>query len=316
MTLDIAFLKNEAGRLKEKTNAANNNNDFLKNFVKFPEGNGVVQVRILGPAEAGMFGRSESPFYQATRTHKVNGKSLHCLKTLERSGKFVGDCPICKYCSWLWQESLKKAPEEAAKMQAQYRAIKPVERYYYNCIVKVGDASQVNTGPLILSIGKTLHEKIITGIVGNEELKEDGYGDITDRVTGRDFKIIKTIRVSGKDAFPNYDTSKFMDVSVSGSEAEVKTWMESLHDLAALRIVKEPEELKVALKKHLGLIPDDANGGFDPTEFQVPTDEEPSVHYEEASVTPAVNPVIAAAAMNSGESLGEDEFFTKLRQIQ
>jgi len=311
MSLDLASLKAENSRLKEGN--AGGGSDFLENFVKFPEGNGVVVVRLLGPAASGLFDREDSPFFQATRTHRVNGKSLHCLKSLEKSGKFTGECPICRYYNWLWQESEKKGPEEAAKLQAQARAIKPIERYYYNCIVRKevqenGDVLE-NVGPKILSVGKTLHKMIITGIVGNEELQEKGYGDVTDINNGRDFKIIKTMRQSGKDSFPNYDTSKFVDPSVLGNPDQVKLWLASLHDIVSLRTLKDPEELKIELKKHLGVIPADevTASGFDPSEYSVGGHaDEPVVHQESV-----VNAVVAAAS----EAVGDDEFFQNLRSI-
>ena len=195
--LDILGLKGENARLKEGNQSVGN--DWLENFVKFPEGAGVTVVRLLGPAAPGLFNRKSSPFFQSTRIHRVNGKSLHCLKTLEGS-KFAGECPLCLYYNWLWKESESKGPEEAAKLQAQARAIKPIERYYYNCIVrkevdeKTGEV-RTDVGPKILSVGKTLHKMIISAIVGNEEMQEPALGDVTDFKTGRDFKIIKTMHV-------------------------------------------------------------------------------------------------------------------------
>ena len=271
MTLDILGLREENDRLKEGNNSA----DYLENFVKFPEGNGVVVLRLLGPAPSGMYGREKNPFFQDTRIHRVNNKSLHCLKRLE-GNKFTGECPICRQYNWLWQESEKKGPEEAAQLQAQARAIKPIERYYYNCIVrkevdeKTGEIRE-NVGPKILSVGKTLHKMIIRAIVGSEELDEKPLGDVTDIKSGRDFKIIKTMRVSGKDSYPNYDTSRFLDASPLGTTEQIDKWQSTLHDLFGLRTIRDPEELKVELKKHLGVIPDDSaatQSGFDPSEYQ------------------------------------------------
>lgn len=317
MSLDIAELRQESSRLKEGANVGGN--DFLANFVKFPEGNGVVVLRLLGPATTGMFSRDKSPFYQATRIHRVNNKSIHCLKTLSGS-KWGGDCPICDYYNWLWKESEKKSPEEALRLQAQARAIKPIERYYYNCIVRKEHNEQTgvtleNVGPKILSVGKTLHKMIIRAIVGSEELQEPALGDVTDIKLGRDFKIIKTMRQSGKDSFPNYDTSKFLDPSPLGTPEQVKTWLEAVHDLVSLRSLHEAEELKLDLKKHLGLIPNDTgSGGFDPTEFMMAgADEEPVVrNYEAAAKSPAVT---SAVATDGSEPVMDDEFFNQLKNM-
>jgi hypothetical protein len=326
MSLNLAELQGEAARLKEGNSGGGN--DFLANFVKFPEGNGVVVVRLLGPASTGMFDREKSPFYQATRIHRVNGKSIHCLKSLNGS-KWDGECPICRYYNWLWQESEKKTPEEAAKLQSQARAIKPIERYYYNCIVRkevdeqTGEVRE-NVGPKILSVGKTLHKMIIRAIVGDETLQEPALGDVTDVKIGRDFKIIKTMRASGKDNFPNYDTSKFLDPSPLGTPEQVKLWLPNVHDLVALRLMKDPEELKIELKKHLGLVPNDTDSGFDPTEFQAAADEPVAVvrtHTEtrsEPARVEAKNDVVAAAAAATGdgsEALVDDDFFNTLKNM-
>ena len=313
--LDILGLQGENNRLKEGNTFAGN--DFLENFVKFPEGAGVTVVRLLGPAAPGLFNRKASPFFQATRIHRVNGKSIHCLKTLD-GGQFTGECPICRYYNWLWKESESKGPEEMAKMQAQARAIKPIERYYYNCIVrkeiddKTGEV-RTDVGPKILSVGKTLHKMIIRGIVGNEELDEKPLGDVTDLVSGRDFKIIKTMRASGKENYPNYDTSKFMDASPLDPD-KARVWLETLHDLVALRTVREAEELKTELKKHLGLIPNE-NGGsdFDPTEFQVhSSNEAPVVTMKEERVEAPKSEVEKAAA---GVDSVDDDFFKTIRDL-
>jgi len=321
MSLNLAELQGEAARLKEGNSGGGN--DFLANFVKFPEGNGVVVVRLLGPAATGLFGREKSPFYQATRIHRVNGKSIHCLKSLSGS-KWDGECPICRYYNWLWQESEKKGPEEAAQLQARARAIKPIERYYYNCIVRkevdeqTGEVRE-NVGPKILSVGKTLHKMIVRAIVGDETLQEPALGDVTDVKVGRDFKIIKTMRQSGKDAFPNYDTSKFLDPSALGTPDQAKLWLGNVHDLVALRMIREADELKVELKKHLGLIPNDEGGsGFDPTEFQAHADDVPAVTVRtEPRVEAPKNDVVAAAAASEdgSEAVMDDEFFNTLRNM-
>lgn len=269
MSLDLDKLQNEASRLEKQ---GGYNNDYLKNFVKMPEGNGSVVVRLLPPAPAGMFGREKGgPFYQLTRVHKVNERSIHCPKELV-DGRWKGTCCICDYYNYLWKESETKAPDEQARMQAMARKIKPIERYYYNVIVRSElnpDTNEMekNVGPKILSIGKTLHKMIIAAIVGSPELSEDPLGDVTHPVTGRDLKIIKKLKGAPGNQWPNYEGSKFLEESPLGDPDEVQKWSAELHDLATLRQVKPDEENKVELKKHLGLITDSATS-FDPTEFQ------------------------------------------------
>lgn len=316
MSLDLNELFEEKQRLSTEGQA------FLDNFVKMPEGNGVVVVRLLPPAAPGKFERKKNPFYQATRVHRINNKSLHCSKTLV-GGKWVGECPICRYYNWLWAESDKKSPDEAASLQAQARAIKPIERYYYNVIIRQvvnpnTQEVQKNVGPKILSIGKTLHKMIIRAIVGDEQLNEDPLGDVTDPLKGRDFKIIKVMRQSGKDSYPNYSDSKFIDPSPLGEPDQVKKWLENELDLVALRVVLDAEELKKQLKIHLGLIPDDTTSvNFDPTEFQ--KEEDMPVVTEETSRPRSINkPVLTTAEVGGGDTPEpgvEDDFLAELRDI-
>lgn len=314
MSLDLNEILEENQRLSTDGQA------FLDNFVKMPEGNGVVAVRLLPPAAPGEFDRKKNPFYQATRIHRLNNRSLHCSKSLV-GPKWVGECPICRYYNWLWNESDKKAPDEANSMQSQARAIKPIERYYYNVIVRQvinpnTQEVQRNVGPKILSVGKTLHKMIVRAIVGDKTLDEPALGDVTDILHGRDFKIIKAMRQSGKEAYPNYSDSKFLDPSPLGEQEDVKRWLSSLHDLVSLRTVLDAEELKKQLKIHLGLIPDQTTD-FDPTEFQKGgMDEE-----EEVVVTEEI-PVKAKAVTREveGGDVGprgtvEPDFLSELQQI-
>lgn len=317
MSLDIAQLSEENERLS-KDNTSNSN--FFDSFVKMPEGAGVVELRLLPPAVAGMFSREKSPFFCSTRVHKVNNKSLHCPKELQ-GGRWVGECPICKYYNWLWQESEKKSGEEQAKMQAEARSIKPIERYYYNCIVRTqvnpnsGEVEK-NVGPKILSVGKTLHKQIISAIIGSEELKEAPLGDVTDFLKGRDFKLVKSIKKSGKDSYPDYGQSKFLEPSPLGDPEQCEKWMTELHDLLVLRMLKDSEELKHELKIHLGVIPDNSTD-FDPSEFQTTPTVSVSMNVPAAKEQPSQTVVEAtAAAVETGsETLLEDDFINQLREI-
>ena len=318
--LDLDELAGENERLKDG-NAGN----FLDNFVRMPEGAGHVLLRLLPPAEKGMFGRAKNPFYMLTRTHRVNNKSLHCRKEFV-NGKWVGDCEICNYCRWLWTESEKKGPEESKRLQDQYRAIKAMERYYYNAIVRqqynkdTGEMEK-NVGPKVFSIGKTLHSMIIKSIVGDPNMDEKPLGDVTNPTRGRDFKLIKTIRQSGSSSYPNYDTSKFMDESPLGTPEEVEKWFNNLHDLVSLRIVKTNEELKHELKVHLGLVtPTDTKGGFNTSDYSdvssVPVSPvAPSlaeVKKEAPKITEMVKPKVDSDSIG-GKPLIDDDFMNELR---
>lgn len=323
MSLDIQELIQENERLAQQPGAG-----FLDNFVKMPDGNGVVVVRLLPPAPKGAFGREKNPFYQATRVHKLNGRNYQCLKQLEDK-RWMGDCPVCRYYNWLWQESEKQAPDLADQTQNNARAIKPIERYYYNVIVRqqVNSNGEVETniGPKILSVGKTLHKRIIMAIVGDKELNEPPLGDVTDLKGGRDFKIIKTMRQSGRESYPNYSDSKFLDVSPLGDPDLVKEWLANLHDLGALREngLLEYEPLKHQLKVHLGLEKDE-DASFDPTEFQAgggdnnDDDDQPAVTVTPKKTQVQVSkpePEAAPAETAQSKPLSEDDFMAQIQGI-
>lgn len=315
MSLDLNELQQEYERTKD-----DGRGNYLDNFVKMPDGNGHVTVRLMPPAKKGEFGKEKNPFFLATRIHRVNNKSVHCPKDLD-NGRWQGKCPICDYYSWLWQESEKKSPDEAERMQTQARSIKPIERYYYNVMVRqqfnegTGEVEK-NVGPKILSIGKTLHKRIIRAIVGDESIDEEPLGDVTDLKKGRDFKIIKTMRQSGKDSYPNYDSSKFLDPEPLGEPDEVKGWLGELHDIAALRVLKEADELKHELKVHLGL-EQDSSSEFDPTEFQTATKEDaPSVTEETASTAVTVEAKgKEASSEDNSKPLADEEFMKDIMNM-
>lgn len=324
--LDLNELLNENERLGDENQGGGN---FLNNFVKMPDGNGVVLLRLLPPAKKGMFGNEKNPFYAVTRIHSVNGKKLHCPRELVDK-RWQGECPICRYYSWLWKESEKPnvTPDEAKKLQAQARAIKPIERYYYNALVRVETDSngqvQKNVGPKILSVGKTVHGMVIRAIVGDKELQEKPLGDVTDPVNGRDFKIMKVMRKSGSESYPNYSDSKFVDPSPLGTKEEVEKWLGSLHDLKSLRIIKNADELKHELKVHLGIIEETKTDGFDPSEFQKGTPkvvvaEKPEYLESKAvSDTQQIDLPTKTNVTDLGsdeESLADDEFMKSLRDM-
>jgi hypothetical protein len=324
MSLDIQELLQENERLSAQPGSG-----FLDTFVKMPDGNGVVVMRLLPPAPKGAFGRDRNPFYQATRTHKLKGRSYQCIKQLEDK-KWVGDCPVCRYYNWLWQESERQSPDLADATQNKAREIKPIERYYYNVMVRqqVNSSGEVetNVGPKILSVGKTLHKMIIRAIVGDKELNEAPLGDVTDLKTGRDFKLIKTMRQSGRESYPNYSDSKFLDVSPLGDPDKVKEWLSKLHDLTALRenSLLDYEALKHQLKVHLGL-EEDEDSGFDPTEYQMSVngadgagdeDEPKVVVTSKAESRPAPAPKAESVPdAPPSKSLSEEDFMAQIQGI-
>jgi len=296
---------------------------YLKNFVRMPRGKGTVVVRILPPAPG-------ASLYQETRISKVNGKNLHdpCDKV---DGKWVGKNPIRDYLRYLWKKSEQAPPQEQKAMRDLYRQIKPIPRFYFNVIVREetdenGVVSK-NVGPKILSVGQTLLELILRGACGDKEMGIKGYGDITDLKTGRDFMIIKNVKQSGEDAFPNYDSSMFKDELPAGDPDQCKQWMEELHDLSTLRILKSAEEIDHELKVHLGVIQE--NTEFDASQYEPSNNQDSpetkAVIQETKAVVQETQPVAQASTssvqeespfnVDETESMVDEEFFNTLRGL-
>jgi len=314
MGLDLGSLQNDYKTLKA---AEGSGGSFYENFVKMPEGKGSVVMRLLPPAPKGTFGHEENPFYLVTAIHRVNGKSLHDIRDYV-GGKWVGKNPITEYMRTLWKESEQAAPEEAERKRNLYRQIKPVERYYYNVIVREERAEdgtiKKNVGPKILSVGKTVHEIILRGILGDKEMNQPRLGDVTDFKSGYDFKLVKTIRKSGDQSFPNYEGSHFLEQSPAGDPDECKRWMEGLHDLKALRILKSYEELEHELLVHLGL-KQEVVGGFDINKY---ASKPGATVAAEAKV--AVSPAVTVAeesedSESSDSSDADEDFLEELRKL-
>lgn len=268
-TLNLEEMQGEDARLNNEGGAGN----FLDQFVPMPEvkpgQTASVVVRILPPAKGGKL-------FQYNRTHKINGRSIHCPRPLV-NGKWDKNvpCPICDYYSSLWKQIEKvekdhgKGCPEADDLKAQARDLKPVERYYYNAIVRtltVDGKEQKNVGPRILSVGVKLHKAIIRAIIGVEGDPDSKLGNIADLKNGWDFVIRKTV-IAGGDGFPNYDASSFArQQSPAGTPEEIAKWAETLCDLTKLRNPRDVEFLEKELAIHRGLIPDETDT-FDAKSF-------------------------------------------------
>lgn len=308
--MDLKALQQEFSRIQTQ----GNNNGFLDNFLKLPDGEGSVIIRIL-PATEGLEGLPCAK----TRTHKMNNKTFHSPLKVS-GGKLLGNCPINNYYRSLWKQSDTQGlgESEVKALQAEARSIKPVERFYFNVIVRsmVGKSgeNETNVGPKIYSCGKQVWDKILRAICGSPEIDEPGLGDITDLHAGRDFKIIKRLVKSGQDAYPNYNESKFLGVSPAGTEAEIERWMSGRHDLKSLINVKSYEELAREVRIHRGL-EKDPDLSFDTTtmnEEPVTKVTQPTVHVETPKPTVKVKPPVA----DEDEDFGiTDDFFNKLKGL-
>lgn len=263
MSLDIPELMAEVERLGQKSGMGNQKNNFLENFVKMPKRDGFVQVRLLPPVEV----NGKKIFYQPTRIHSINGKSIHCLRQLTKmddgSTRWMGGCPICECYSWLWKKidaaGGKDNPDPKVQaLVAKARSLKPQERFYYNVIVQKshgvdGPIQTPNDGPKILSVGKMLHEKIIKGIFGNKATNKKPLGDVSDVKDGRDFNIARQMKSNAADAFPEYDDSAYDDeTSPLAAPDKVKEILSKLHNLADLRKLLSYDECDEEVKVFLG----------------------------------------------------------------
>ena len=340
MNIDLDALRHDTEQHKAEKENRNSNNIY----VQMPKEKGTLTLRLLPPAPSGMFGPEKGPFYFESRLHRVNDRNFHCPKEKAPEGsrkKLIGDCVICNYLRWLWNESEKEdiSKEESEKMKALYSQLKINKRYYFNVIqrnVPQEDGSVKDVGPLILSVGITLYERVMFGICGDPDVPGDkGLGDVTDLKNGYDFMLIKGIK-PGKDKWPDYAKSKFVDQTTPlGEPEQAEEWLSNLHDLKALRVVKTSEELDHALKCHLGLR-EDVQGDFDPSEYSASvqshsaentanvtvteTKSAPAEMVEEAAA-PAAEETVAAETTATPDTeaaskpLADDDFVKQLQGL-
>jgi hypothetical protein len=320
--VNLAEIFEEAERFDSQSEG---NEDYLANFVRMPDKEGYVTVRLLPPVKG-------KRFYCATRTHRLGKKNLHCpreLVSIQGKKRWVDNnpkdpCPICKFYNGLWRESEDAEADEAKVLQDDARKIKPIERYYYNCIVrhqvnKKGEVEK-NVGPKILSIGKTLHERIVRAITGDAKNDEKGLGDVSDLKIGRDFKIVKKLRGQGKEQYPYYEESKFQDPSPLADKDQIDIWLGQMHDLNALRVLKDSGELDILLQKYNGVIPDDdAETSFDMSKYRKkPETLEEQVEQAKAESKPRLAPVpeVKDTAKSADTVLEAEDFFDELRAVK
>lgn len=322
MAVDLNAIRAEFNELK-----SDGQSNFLDNFVPMPEGEGSVVLRLL-PPKSGVL-----PFV-ATRTHKMNGKNFHCPCNLV-NGKWQGNCPICNHYRSLWKQSDTASEEEAKALQAEARSIKPVERYYWNAIVRTltNKQGQVehNVGPKIFSCGKQLQSKLLRAMTGDPVVGLEGLGDITD-VTGAegcDLQVIKRLVASGGEKYPNYNESVFKKPSPAGTEEDIATWLENLHDLNSLRRILPTEELAREVRIHRGL-EQDPEIAYDQGTIEVDVDEEPApapvvrqapkpVQRPAATAQVQVpkKPAVSAPPVvdDADEAMADDDFLSKLKNM-
>lgn len=289
-SLDLESMAGEDARL----NNEGTQNNFLDQFVPMPQvkpgQTGTVAIRILPPVKG-------EKLFQYNRVHSINGRKVHCPRPLVNN-KWDRNvpCPICDYYSGLWKQADKLEKQgqvaEAEALKDEARDIKPVERYYYNAIVRnltVDGETQQNVGPRILSVGKILHKMIIRAIVGEEGDPDSKLGNITDLKNGYDFIIRK--EVTSGEGFPKYERSSFArSTSPAGSPEEITTWAASLHDLKKLRNPRDVDYIEKELAIHRGLIQDE-NESFNTEDFDAKWSQKAGDEVDEVAAATAATQV-------------------------
>lgn len=247
--LNLNEINKEADRL---TKTPDSNSDM---YVKMPEKDGFVDLRLLPKLKG-------KDLYCSTRIHYINGKSLHCMR-MYADGKWVidssvGECPACKKYNALWQEAKNcPDPNERGKIESKARSLKPVERYFWNVIVRSENNSKTgtidkNVGPKILGIGKKVQTLILESIRGNELVGKQALGDVTDPFKGRDLRMVKKlVRGGNGEGYPNYDQSVFIDPSPAGTTEELKKWLQTIHDLKECRKLPTKTEMEMEIRKYI-----------------------------------------------------------------
>lgn len=267
---NLGSLKREVQRLTSERGAGGGGGGD-NNYVKMPDSEGVVILRILPPVSGDV-----ADLFVATRIHNINGQRVHCPNELDpATGYFNGPCPICKYVRYLWKLSDGKPKDEAEALKAEAREITANERYYYAVVVKSqtgqykGNKPNPIDTPLIWSIGKQQHAKILVALDGNEKDLEKPLGDITAfDGEGRNFKVVKkNDRGDNGKVYPKYDQSKFEDRSDAGTREQWEQWMGSLPDLKALRVLPTIDELDLEIAYHRRNLDDPRQAGFDVSKY-------------------------------------------------
>lgn len=286
--LNLSEIQQESERVNQEETKGSD--DYLAKFVKLPERDGYVNMRFL-PKLRG------KKLYCATKIHYLDDgtgtgktKVYHSPKKLEFNDKgqprWIGESVIDLFLRDLWSRSEKANEKDRKEMRRLYSRTKGVERYYYWVIVREEKDAEgkINKNQLkIFSCGKTVHAMILRAISGDPKLGIKPLGDVTHPKTGRDFKLVKKMtkaqdpETMAMREYANYDLSAF-DTSESplGTDEEIALWLSQMYDLEDLKKVKSEDELKIALKVHLGVITPTAASAssassktFDSSEFQV-----------------------------------------------
>lgn len=199
---------------------------------------------------------SGKPFFLAARLHHLgsmaSGRTFFCHKTIQ-DGKWVGTCLACKHYADFHEKGQPRCYKGSdSDFQNDLRSIKPIERFYYNCIVR----GKEEIGPKVLAVGKSVHQQILSSILG-----ESGsptfcrpLGDVSHPISGNDFAVVRSMKdAGGGGAFPIY-TGQFLPSSSLGTEEQIQEWLDARHDLSECVTLRPESEMLAALEEIFGYL--------------------------------------------------------------
>ena len=229
-----------------------------------PSLNGFV-VRICPP-------RMGSKFFYTIRTHKVGNSSFQCCKEIINQ-KWSGNCILCSQWGKFYSEYFEKEecdpmawfasaaqgttlgkttkprfyPGTIDEFKQHMTDLKPIERYYFNVIIR----GEEELGVRKWSCGKPIYNVILEGMLGNpKNVNVPVLGDITDPKKGYDLHVRNGLYRSD---IVN-TSAQFLPTSPLGTRSQIKRWFDQLYDLTALRHLKSDEEMLSALENTFGYL--------------------------------------------------------------
>jgi hypothetical protein len=216
-------------------------------------GSDEITIRICPPLK----GRK---FCTRIRNHSVNNRIFQCHKKLEE-GKWEGKCVCCdaynKYGNDFWGDPWSGDDPNLPpfykgsidSFRFDLTKIKPIERYYFNIVVRGEEEHGVSKW----SCHKSVYIKIIEGIEGNESNPNMiKLGNITNPLTGNDFHIRRSRKYTDSGSWYDYSSSQFLPSSPLGTSEQIDKWLSCLYDLEKIRILSPEEEMIEALEATFG----------------------------------------------------------------
>lgn len=218
-------------------------------------------IRILPPSHQGV----GTKVCLRIRNHRVGNQTFQCHKECV-DGKWKGNCPICNQFEKFWLHNFSFQVLEMSQDQLppffkgsvddfkhEVNSIKPIERYYFNIIVR----GEEERGVLKWSCGRKIYSEIFEGIKGHPSNPNVvALGDITHVEKGHDLHIKKIAgRVSGNGIhLADFSAIQFLPFTPLGTSEQIKLWLSQLHNLNALRILAPENVMLDALEDVFGFL--------------------------------------------------------------